>query len=254
MKNLTKNYHTHTARCGHAVGTDREYVESAVRAGFTTLGFSDHAPMPFPDGHESSFRVPLAKAADYFGSIACLREEYQKDIRIFIGLEVEYYPALFPAFLSFIRDFSPDYLILGQHFVYEETPENGSFSDTQVPEKLRRYYRNVLEAVDTGAFLYVAHPDVLHYTGDEKTYETLTRAFLKDLQPYRIPLEINRLGMEEKRIYPRKKFWQLAGEYGFSAVIGMDAHSPAALLDEKSVDACVALADACGLQTADICI
>ena len=54
---MLANYHTHTTRCGHAVGEDREYVETAIRRGLKVLGFSDHVPMPFPDGRESRFRV-----------------------------------------------------------------------------------------------------------------------------------------------------------------------------------------------------
>ena len=38
------NYHTHTYRCGHAIGSDEEYVEAAIKAGYKVLGFSDHAP------------------------------------------------------------------------------------------------------------------------------------------------------------------------------------------------------------------
>ena len=35
-------YHTHTKRCGHAVGEDEEYVIEAIKAGIKDLGFSDH--------------------------------------------------------------------------------------------------------------------------------------------------------------------------------------------------------------------
>ena len=38
---MIANFHTHTARCNHATGTDREYVEAAIRAGVKSLGFSD---------------------------------------------------------------------------------------------------------------------------------------------------------------------------------------------------------------------
>ena len=43
MKQLF-NYHSHTSRCGHAVGTDEEYVKAAIAAGYQKMGFSDHAP------------------------------------------------------------------------------------------------------------------------------------------------------------------------------------------------------------------
>ena len=42
------NYHTHTKRCNHAIGEDREYVENAIQGGLETLGFADHAPYVFP--------------------------------------------------------------------------------------------------------------------------------------------------------------------------------------------------------------
>ena len=38
------NYHTHTTRCKHANGTEREYIEKAIEAGYQVLGFSDHSP------------------------------------------------------------------------------------------------------------------------------------------------------------------------------------------------------------------
>ena len=36
------DYHVHTARCGHASGAMERYVEHAIEAGLTELGFSDH--------------------------------------------------------------------------------------------------------------------------------------------------------------------------------------------------------------------
>ena len=50
-KKFTESLHTHTFRCGHASGTEREYIENAIAAGFDTLGFSDHAPYVFRDGY-----------------------------------------------------------------------------------------------------------------------------------------------------------------------------------------------------------
>ena len=41
---IKRNYHTHTKRCGHAIGEDEEYVINAIEAGLTDLGFSDHCP------------------------------------------------------------------------------------------------------------------------------------------------------------------------------------------------------------------
>ena len=42
---MTENYHTHTARCRHATGTEEEYVLAAIDRGLKILGFSDHTPL-----------------------------------------------------------------------------------------------------------------------------------------------------------------------------------------------------------------
>ena len=248
MKRLTVNYHTHTHRCGHACGADREYVENAVAAGLKTLGFSDHTPMPFPSGHRSGFRVPLETAADYFESLARLREEYKNDIRIRIGVEAEYYPETFAGYLAYMAQFPLDYKILGQHFLWREEDGIGAFRPTEDPDRLRSYYENVLEAAATGEFMYIAHPDVLNFTGSPIAYRMLTEDFLTRLKPFGVPLELNRLGFYDGRHYPRRQFWELVGQAGIPAVIGLDAHDPAALLDEATVDALFAFAEECGVK------
>ena len=44
---MKTNYHTHTTRCMHAVGSDEAYVLSAIKGGFQILGFSDHTPWKY---------------------------------------------------------------------------------------------------------------------------------------------------------------------------------------------------------------
>ena len=90
---MLANYHTHTKRCQHAKGEDREYVEAAIQSGFQILGFSDHCPWPFPDGYVSGIRMKPSEIDGYFHSLESLREEYKNDIHIFIGFEAEYDPA-----------------------------------------------------------------------------------------------------------------------------------------------------------------
>ena len=36
------NYHTHTARCMHACGSDEDYVRAAIANGYEVLGFSGY--------------------------------------------------------------------------------------------------------------------------------------------------------------------------------------------------------------------
>ena len=45
---MIANYHTHTWRCRHADGTEREYVERAIEGGLKILGFSDAFALSVP--------------------------------------------------------------------------------------------------------------------------------------------------------------------------------------------------------------
>ena len=66
-KHLDKkaNYHTHTTRCKHAWGTEREYIEHAIQAGFEVLGFSDHAPYLWETDYVSRIRMDKSELENY---------------------------------------------------------------------------------------------------------------------------------------------------------------------------------------------
>lgn len=51
------NYHSHTERCGHAVGSDEAYVKEAIKNGYRYMGFSDHAPYRNGDAPGERMRV-----------------------------------------------------------------------------------------------------------------------------------------------------------------------------------------------------
>ena len=85
------NLHTHTYRCNHADGEDREYIECAIKSGIKVLGISDHCPQFFPNtDYYSHFRMKPELAKEYVDSFRSLAKEYENDIKILIGFETEY--------------------------------------------------------------------------------------------------------------------------------------------------------------------
>ena len=78
---MIANYHTHTYRCNHAHGEDREYIENAIKGNMKILGFSDHCPWIYTNGYVSSTRMLPSQLDDYFTSLESLKKEYQKDIK-----------------------------------------------------------------------------------------------------------------------------------------------------------------------------
>ena len=222
---MIANYHTHTYRCGHAMGEDRQYVETAIERGLKVLGFSDHVPMPFPDGHESRFRVPLGQLEDYVTSVLDLRAEYKRDIDVRLGFEAEYYPDLFEAMLELLRPYPVDYMILAQHFNdSRETVYNPQMQFSR--EALGTYVDRIIEGMGTGRFSCVVHPDLFHYAGPERVYRREMIRLCRAAKELDIPLEINMLGLREGRCYPNERFWPLVQELGCRVVLGCDAHDP----------------------------
>lgn len=248
------NLHTHTVRCNHAVGEDREYVEAAIRAGMTVLGFADHCPQFFPvKDYYSHFRMHPEQAAEYAESINALKKEYAADIRILLGFETEYYPETFGALMDFVRPLGLDYMIMGQHFVGNEYDE-GSYYAASVGKKedyLARYVAQVKEGLLTGAFTYLAHPDLVWYGGDPDFYKQQMTDLCRFAKEHNIPLEFNLLGLVNGRSYPTPAFWDIVAETGAKAIIGWDAHSPEMLLDRGAYDSGVARLSSHGITPID---
>lgn len=228
-----KNYHTHTKRCGHAKGLDEEYVIAAIESGFDELGFSDHAPMLFPKNlnYYSTYRIKPWDVQDYAQSITELKDKYRDKILIHCGFELEYYPNLFDDEVEYLKSNGADYFILGQHFTLNEY-QDGAFycgHETDSSEIFEQYLKQCIEGLETGKFTYLAHPDLINFTGDRDYYAEKMQNFCKRLKELSYPIEFNLLGFEEKRQYPNETFWRIAAEEKNRVIIGIDAHKPDAL-------------------------
>lgn len=223
---MIANYHTHTWRCNHATGKEEDYVQAALAQGFEILGFSDHSPYFFPEGYRSGIRMKPEQLRDYCDTVHRLRKEYAEKIQLPLGLELEFYPGLIQRILPVLRDAAIEYLLLGQHFLGNEMGEPYSGKATADVTVLNRYCRQSMEAMQTGLFTYFAHPDLIHFVGDEKIYREKMREVCREAKSCALPLEINMLGLWSGRQYPNPVFWELAAEEGCPVVIGCDAHAP----------------------------
>ncbi len=98
MKYL-QNLHTHTNYCDGR-NTAEEMILAAIELGFTSLGFSGHAPMP------ASIPADCAMTAEdvpkYKAEISALREKYADKIEIFLGTEFDAYSEMDLSGLDYI--------------------------------------------------------------------------------------------------------------------------------------------------------
>lgn len=233
---MKANHHTHTTRCQHAFGEDREYVEEAIRAGLRILGFSDHCPWIYKSDYVSNIRMTPQETDGYFSSLEKLRREYEKDIDIFIGFESEYLPELMEKQDAFLKDYPVDYMILGQHFLDSESDFNYSGRMADDEDRLIRYVDLCIEGAKSGRYLYLAHPDLIYYTGSDKIYQREMKRLCEAMKQMNIPLEYNLLGLAIHRNYPEERFWQIVRNTGNSVIFGVDAHRPEQFADRQTLE------------------
>ncbi len=233
---MNYNYHTHTFRCHHASGTPEEYILRAIEGGIKYMGFSDHIPFAFPDGYESGYRIPSAEINEYFSDLYTLREKYKDKLNIKIGFEMEYYPRYFDEMLETALTAGAEYLILGHHCLGSEYPDGfWCTHQTDSTDHLKEYVSNVTDAIKSGVFTYVAHPDIINFTGDNGVYEQEMRKICIVSREKNVPLEINCLGIRDNRRYPKEAFWKIAAQEKSPVTIGFDAHDPASAFDGESM-------------------
>lgn len=251
---MKANYHTHTARCGHAEGRDEDYVRAALLQGFEEMGFSDHVPWPYASGFQHpSVRMDIAQLDEYLASVRALKEKYADQIVIRAGFECEY----FPAYIGWLREMAQekkiDYLILGNH--YDQTDEGGMyFGHCRTPAQLRAYVESTIRGVQTGLFSYLAHPDL--FMRSYGRFDEDCRAAAHDLcqacRAMDLPMEYNvhdryLYTVTHRQSYPHPAFFEIAREEGVQVIIGLDAHEPAEYENPAQWDKAVAELEAMGI-------
>lgn len=233
-----QNHHTHTTRCGHAVGSEREYIETALSKGFTTLGFSDHSP--WPSLYSPTIRMDEDELPGYVNAVRALQKEYEGRIRIKCGLECEY----FPYALSWLKEqkekLGLDYLIFGNHFDRDERT-GMYFGASRTKGDVRRYLDTTLEGMQTGLYILLAHPDLFlrAYQQFDDACRDASREICRMAKALHMPLEFNLLGMRARGTprfsglgYPYQAFWEIAAEENCTAIINYDAHDPVQMMTD----------------------
>ena len=237
---MRTNYHTHTYRCGHASGTEEDYILEAIDKKISILGFSDHGP--FKEDSED-YKMKFETFPDYLSTIDNLKEKYKNKIEILKSVEIEYFPNKISFYEELLSEYKLDYLLLGQHF-YLKDDKVLPFSSITDTSYFVDYANAVKKALDTKLFTIIAHPDFFaknkfpwDYNCD-KASEIIIDAAINN----NVFLEINangiRVGLQdfpegERYIYPCKQFWDKVSNTNAKVLINSDCHNPKHLWDDS---------------------
>ncbi len=129
------NYHTHTTFCD-GKNTCEEMVLSAIDKNMAEIGFSVHSPLPF----ESGWAIKEDRVGEYIDTLKALREKYKDQIKIYIGIEQDYYS------VNPTNDF--DYVIGSVHYIYK----NGEYLPLDLSAEATR--ENIVKHYDGDALAY----------------------------------------------------------------------------------------------------
>lgn len=169
---MLTNFHTHTTFCD-GKSTAEEVVRSAIRKGFTALGFSGHGYTEFDKDY------CLRDESGYIAEINRLKEAYKKDITIYLGVEEDA--------LSLVDRRKYQYLIGSSHYLLIDGKYYSVDASRDASQAcLERFHGDAVamaEAYYSAFCSYIQHrkPDIIgHFDLITKFDEMDTPIFLND--------------------------------------------------------------------------
>jgi histidinol-phosphatase (PHP family) len=231
------DYHVHTARCGHAGGEMREYVEAALAKGLSEIAFTDHVPLYFLPGEDPDPHLAMGRAElpGYVAEVEALRKEYAGRIDVLLGLEADYAEGHEAALAEVLAAHDWDVVLGSIHRVaggWIDAPGSARRHETEGTEHLwREYYRLMKKAIETGLFDVMTHFDLPKKFGNlrppscaDAEAEAVEAALLSG-----VAVEVSSAGLRKPvaEIYPAPGLLRAFVVGGAQIVLSSDAHAPA---------------------------
>ncbi|MBD2847489.1 histidinol-phosphatase HisJ [Paenibacillus sp. IB182496] len=230
------DYHTHHARCGHAVGELEDYVRRGIALGLDQLGLSDHMPLVHvdPAAYYPEMAMPLEELPRYVEECLALKEKYRGQIDIRVGLEGDYIEGWEAPIREMIEAYPWDYVIGSVHFLGEwdvtDYRQTAQWEGRDRLEVYTRYYDAVAKAARSGLYDYIGHIDVIKrfgYVPDADVWP-LERAALDVVREAGMAIELNASGLRTpaEEMFPSRRMLEYAHRIGIPVTLGSDAHQP----------------------------
>lgn len=236
--------HSHTQFCdGRAAMQD--FVEAAVKAGFTHYGFSPHSPVPI----ESPCNMALDDVALYLAEVDRLKGLYSDKINLYAAMEIDYFgPEWGPSSDYFVK-LPLDYRIGSVHFIKSKDGEmidiDGSADRFKANMELHfnrdiryvveTFFTSSAEMVEAGGFDIIGHFDKIAQNAsyyqpgveDSAWFQALADDFVALICNVKPIVEINTKAKKlHGRIFPSERYLPRLISAGVPLVVNSDAHVP----------------------------
>lgn len=250
---MKKDGHIHSPFCPHGTKDPFEhYIEKAIEHGFTEITFTEHAPLPTnfvdPTPDKDSGMDPK-DLTSYIETVQQLKEQYKQQIKINVGLEIDYiigYETETRAFLDIVGPFLDD-AILSVHFLkHNDTYACIDFSDEVYLDFAKQvggidslyhlYYDTVLKSLEANLGRFkprrIGHPTLIHKFqlahGEKIDDHSRITDILTKMKELGYELDVNSAGLSKtfcKEPYPPMPYIDFARSISLPLVFGSDAHS-----------------------------
>lgn len=236
------NLHTHTPFCD-GKSTMEEMVAAAVAAGFHTLGFTPHSPIPI----DSPCNMRREDVEPYLAEIARLRLKYGRHIRLLAGMEIDFLGSGWGPATDYFETLGLDYAIGSVHFVpdFEGEPVDVDGRPQSFAEKMAERFRGDIDyVVDTffaqslamvraGGFDILGHMDKIGRNAsayapgieDGSHYRSRLRELIEAVKQMHPAVELNtKIFNEESRFFPGASTLPELKASGIVIPVNSDAH------------------------------
>lgn len=213
-----------------------DFVNAAIRNGFDEIVFTDH--MPFTVTGDEHDRIPFGAVEDYCRAVTALSKQFANDIKISVGIEVDFHPTC----ISEIRDvlsagrfdrvLGSSHLNISGFGIPFQQLTNTEFASIVI--------ENYIAAAESGFFDVITHLDIYRLLFADDTFpmrddgfsvssvEHLLRRLFSCLERSKTALELNAAPLykcfDNLGPYPTAEILRIAEDYRFSIVYGSDAH------------------------------
>ncbi|MDO5156122.1 MAG: histidinol-phosphatase HisJ family protein [Eubacteriales bacterium] len=235
---ITTDMHVHSIFSSDSTESPESIIETAIRHNYQYVYFTDHHDIDFPVSAEEplmDFQLDFAK---YFDQLTQLKERYQDQIQLMIGVEMGICPETTDKVTKLVSSYPFDFVIGSSHL---SALENGdpywpSYYDGKTPlQAYQEYFYSEVENVkNTKAFDVYGHLDyAIRYCPDSNyvyqfkdyadIFEELFRLLIENGKGIEINTAgISKMGMAHPHIEALKMYREMGGEI---VTIGSDAHS-----------------------------
>ncbi|HEX6222843.1 MAG TPA: histidinol-phosphatase [Chryseolinea sp.] len=238
---MWSNFHMHTPYCD-GKSESRDYLEQAEKLNMPSIGFSSHAPVPFP----TKWCMKAESLKDYLNEIQNLKKA-GSSVEIYTGLEVDFIPGLVSPNLF---RYQLDYTVGSIHFV-EKIPDGpyweidgthaiflegfSKIFNNNIKEATARYFELTREMISTACPTVIGHLDKIKiqnpgekfFKETDNWYFNQVKETIDVIHASGAIVEVNTRGIYQKKshtTYPSPWILEMVHAKNIPVTISSDAH------------------------------